>query len=508
MIAKLYATLKPYIIVFAASACTLIIEIVAGRILAPTIGVSLYTWTSIIGIVLAGISLGNYLGGRVADRYPSATTLGVILFAGGVASVAILPIDALASDSFLALPIIPRIVALTAALFIIPAVILGMVTPVVVKLTLSDLSKTGNVVGKIYAVSTAGSILGTFLTGFVLVQLLGTRLVILIVALILVGMAVAFGELWKARKPGGALAAALAGVLALGWFSDSLESECLRESNYFCIKVRERDIEGREIRVLYLDALLHSYVDTRDPLFLHYSYEKVFGDLATEVASRRPDMETLFIGGGGYTMPRFIEVMFPQAGVEVVEIDPAVTEVATEYLALPADTSIVTYSEDARTKLQELPRGKYDLIVGDAFDDVSVPYHLTTLEFNEMARGLLAEGGVYAINVVDKMRSGRFLRSVAHTLQRTFPNVYILRADSDNWDDDNRYTFVVAATLAPLDAERVAAANRAFGRGAPALSVMPPESFRLWMEEGRKTVLTDDFVPVDGMLAPLYLESR
>lgn len=507
MIARFFATLKPYLIVFAASACTLIIEIVAGRILAPTIGVSLYTWTSVIGIVLAGISLGNYLGGRVADRYPSARTLGFILLGGGIASVAILPIDALASDSFLALPIIPRIVALTVALFLIPSVILGMVTPVVVKLTLSDLSKTGNVVGKIYAVSTAGSILGTFLTGFVLVQLLGTRLVILIAALILVGMAAAFGELWKAWKPTAALAAALVGVLALGWLADALESDCLRESNYFCIKVREREIDGRQVRVLYLDALLHSYVDTTDPLFLHYSYEKVFGDIATEIAHRRPDMDALFIGGGGYTMPRFIEAMFPQAGVEVVEIDPAVTEVATEYLALPADTSIITYSEDARTKLQDLPLGKYEFIVGDAFDDVSVPYHLTTLEFNEMARGLLSDDGVYAINVVDKMRGGRFLRSVVHTLRRTFPHVYVLRAD-ERWDDDNRYTFVVAAALAPLDVERIAAANRAFGRGAPALRVMPPETFALWLEEGRKTLLTDDFVPVDGMLAPLYLESR
>lgn len=507
MPARFYAAAKPYLIVFSASACTLIIEIVAGRILAPTIGSSLYTWTSVIGIVLAGISLGNYLGGRVADRYPSVRTLGVILLAGGVSSLAILPIDALASDFFLALPIIPRIVALTGALFFVPAVILGMVTPVVVKLTLSDLSETGGVVGKIYAVSTAGSILGTFLTGFVLVQLLGTRLVVFIVALILAVMAVAFGELWRAWKPASALGALMAGVLALGWFTDSLESECLRESNYFCIKVREREIEGRDIRVLYLDALLHSYVDTEDPLFLHYSYEKVFGDIAAEVASRHPDMDALFIGGGGYTMPRFVEVMFPDADVEVVEIDPAVTEVATEFLALPADTSIITYSEDARTKLQELPLGKYEFIIGDAFDDVSVPYHLTTLEFNEMARGLLSDDGLYAINVVDKMRSGRFLRSVVHTLMRTFPHVYVLRADS-NWDDDNRYTFVVAATLAPMDAERIAAANRRFGRGAPALQIMPPDTFNRWLKEGRKTVLTDDFVPVDGMLAPLYLESR
>ena len=124
-----YNAMKPYLIVFTASACTLIIEIVAGRILAPTIGVSLYTWTSIIGIVLAGISLGNYLGGRIADRYPSPKTLGIILLASGVASIAILPIDQFASDSFLSFPIIPRIVLLTITLFLTPAIILGMVSP-------------------------------------------------------------------------------------------------------------------------------------------------------------------------------------------------------------------------------------------------------------------------------------------------------------------------------------------------------------------------------------------
>ena len=415
----LLRSLKPYVIVFTASGCTLIIEIVAGRILAPTIGVSLYTWTSIIGIVLAGISAGNYIGGRLADRYPSPSTVGLILLAGGVASLAILPVDHFVSDRFLVLPIIPRIVLLTVVLFLVPAVILGMVTPVVIKLRLADLAETGNVVGKMYAVSTAGSILGTFLTGFVLVQLFGTRLVILIVSLMLIAMAIVIGDLWRVRIASAVLGLAGVAIIAVSIVGESLESECIRESNYFCIKVRARDIEDREVRVLYLDALVHSYVDTDDPLFLHYSYEKVFGDLATVVAHNDPDADTLFIGGGGYTMPKFMEKLFPETNLEVVEIDPEVTQVAHEYLALPLNTSIITYPEDARTKLQELPRGKYEYVVGDAFNDVSVPYHLTTLEFNEMVRGLMSDNGVYAINVVDKMYSGRFLRSmVVHAAAR------------------------------------------------------------------------------------------
>ena len=504
---SLLRSLKPYVIVFTASGCTLIIEIVAGRILAPTIGVSLYTWTSIIGIVLAGISVGNYIGGRLADRYPSPSTVGLILLAGGVTSLGILPVDHFVSDKFLVLPIIPRIVMLTVVLFLLPAVILGMVTPVVIKLRLADLAETGNVVGKMYAVSTAGSILGTFLTGFVLVQLFGTRLVILIVSLILVAMAIAFGELWRVRIASAALGAAAVAIIAVSIVGGGLDSECVRESNYYCIKVRARDIEDREVRILYLDALVHSYVDNDDPLFLHYSYEKVFGDLATMIAHNAPDADTLFIGGGGYTMPKFMEELFPDTSLEVVEIDPEVTQVAHEYLALPLNTSIVTYTEDARTKLQDLPKGKYEFVVGDAFNDVSVPYHLTTLEFNEMVRGLMSDDGVYAINVVDRMHSGRFLRSVVHTLHQVFPYVYVMRDDS-RWDSDDRYTFIVAASLVPMNAVQVTSANLYEGRGAPVTQFMPSGTFASWISDDRKVVLTDDFVPVDGMLAPLYLESR
>ena len=295
-------------------------------------------------------------------------------------------------------------------------------------------------------------------------------------------------------------------ILATGVFGGGLDSGCIRESNYFCIKVRAQDIGDREVRVLYLDALLHSYVDINDPLFLHYPYEKVFGDIATTIAHDKRDMDSLFIGGG-YTMPRFLEVMYPNTSVEVVEIDPEVVEVATEYFALPVNTRIISYTEDARTKLQDLPLGKYEFIVGDAFNDVSVPYHLTTLEFNEMVHGLLAYDGVYAINVVDRMYTGRFLRSVVHTLRQTFPHVYVLRDDA-RWTNNNRYTFVVVAANMPISPPEIYSANQVEGRGTAVTQFMPSEEFVRWLGDDRKVVITDDFVPVDGMLAPLYLESR
>ena len=187
----------PYLIVFTASACTLILEIVAGRILAPVIGVSLYTWTSIIGVVLAGISVGNYLGGLTADRFPARLTLGIILLVSGVLTVIILPLISFVGELVGGMPLLPRIVVLTAALFLPVSVILGMVTPIVIKLELRELSRTGDIVGRFYAISTAGSILGVFLTGFVLIQWIGTRPIVLAVAIVLFAMALLFGDCGK-----------------------------------------------------------------------------------------------------------------------------------------------------------------------------------------------------------------------------------------------------------------------------------------------------------------------
>ena len=507
IVARILGSLRPYLIVFTASACGLIIEIVAGRILAPSIGVSLYTWTSIIGIVLAGISIGNYLGGRIADRFPTPTTLGVILLAGGVASISILPLVGLASDAFRPVPILPRIVLLTAALFLLPSLILGMVTPVVIKLNLSDLAHTGSVVGKIYAVSTAGSIFGTFITGFVLIQFLGTRTVVLYVSLVLIGMAFAFGNVWRARLPGFAMGGIFVSIAVFSVFSGALESACTRESSYFCIKVRAQDVNGRDVRVLSLDALVHSYVDLDDPMYLQYSYQKIFADVATFVGSRNPAMNVFFIGGGGYTMPRFLEIRYPESSLEVAEIDPEVTRVATEFLGLSRETRIVTHNQDARTIQQQLAPGTYELIIGDAFNDVSVPYHLATLEFSQSLRELLTSDGIYAVNIVDKMYSGRFLRAFVATMKRVFPNVYVLRDDT-RWTSDDRYTFVVIGSLTPLSYSQIDRANLLEGRESAVLRFMPAASFASWSSGDSNAVLTDDFAPVDGMLAPLYLESR
>lgn len=175
-----------YLVVVLASGCTLVLELVAGRILAPFVGVSIHTWTSVIGVVLAGISVGNYLGGVVADRTSSDRALGLLLAAGGLASLAVLPLVGgavvIAPRTF---PLVVRIVLLTTLLFFVPSVLLGMIPPVAVKRALRDLQRTGTVVGRMYAASTLGSLGGAFLTGFVLIAHFGTRAIVLGVGLTL-----------------------------------------------------------------------------------------------------------------------------------------------------------------------------------------------------------------------------------------------------------------------------------------------------------------------------------
>ena len=192
--------IKANIVVFIASFCTLVIELVAGRIMAPYVGVSLYTWTSIIGVVLAGISIGAYLGGLLADRYPRPSTLGWLLFLSGLGALSISPLTNLIGEAQFHTSLMIRILLITTIIFFVPSCLLGMISPVVVKLTLKNLQKTGNVVGKIYAFSTLGSIFGTFATGFFLISWMGTRHILLTMGIILILSALVFGDFFVRHR--------------------------------------------------------------------------------------------------------------------------------------------------------------------------------------------------------------------------------------------------------------------------------------------------------------------
>ena len=496
-----------YLIVFMASACTLILEIVAGRLLAPHLGVSLYTWTTIIGVVLAGISIGNFLGGRLADRFPAPSTLGLCLLASSLTSLAALAVVTTLHEQTFDFPLLARILIMTTGLLFLPSCILGMVTPLVVKQALTSLTHTGSIVGQLYAVSTAGSIVGVYLAGFVLIAQFGTRTVVFMVAVALLVLALIFGRLHRSRWLAAAL---LVGTLALAGNAarPSVRADnCTLETNYFCIRVTEVVRREQPVVRLQLDQLVHSFNSLGNPQVIIYGYVQIAAETAQYVAEREPRMRTLFLGGGGYTMPRALEARYPEAVIEVIEIDPAVTRTAQTHMGLPWDTRVITYNDDARMAVRDLPLHSYHLIFGDTFNDFSVPYHLTTREFSQQIRDLLVEDGIYVTNIVDKLIDGRFLKAFVRTLQQVFPYVYVL-GESDGIVEakiQTRGTYVVAAAAQPIAFERFGAYPNP-SAAPPTTRVMEQAAMEAWLDTGPPEILTDDHVPVDTMLAPLFLE--
>lgn len=494
---------QPTLIVFISSACTMIVELVAGRIIAPYVGVSLYTWTSIIGVVLAGISVGNYVGGKLADRWGSLRLLGVIFVLAGVSCLIILASDQASRFTPDDWPIVAGILALAMVLFFVPSAVMGMVSPIVAKLAVRDLAETGSTVGKIYAAGAAGSILGTFATGFVLISWFGTRTIVWGVALILWTM----GLLFLASSRRWLLLTAMAivaGFSALAVTGGLLRSSCTVETNYFCIKVQEDENDGEPIRVLVLDRLVHSYSSLNDPTVLVYVYERIYAEVTAYLSAKNGELAALFIGGGGYTFPRYMEALYPDSELNVIEIDPGVTKVAYDQLGLSRDSSIVTHNQDARLFLENSADQSYDLILGDAFNDFSVPYHLTTKEFNDRVRDWLAEDGLYMVNIIDGP-SGDFLRAYVHTMRQSFPYVYLVPT-SESWRKLPRSTFVVIGAINPLDVAAFDSLTAGDGHPHLARLAMDKSDVDDLLAEGKVVTLTDDYVPVDQMLAPIFRE--
>jgi spermidine synthase len=491
----------PNLIVFISSACIMILELVAGRIVAPYVGVSLYTWTSIIGIVLAGISLGNYLGGQLADRWASLRFLGGIFLMGGLSCFGVLAADGLNGLIPGGWSIVVKILIFTTILFFLPCVILGTVSPVVAKLAVRDLAKTGSTVGKIYAAGAAGSIVGTFATGFILISWFGTYLIVWGVAVLLLTMGLLFAldRRWKLML---ASALIIVGGSTLIFNQGWLRGPCTRETNYFCIKVREEEKDDEIVRVLVLDRLVHSYTSLDDPTKLVYSYEKMYAEVTAYQSQRHDRLRALFIGGGGYTFPRYMEAVYPGSDIHVIEIDPGVTQVAHDLLGLSLDTNIITYNQDARLFLVQAPAETYNLIMGDAFNDFSVPYHLTTKEFNDRVQAWLADDGLYVVNIIDGVR-GDFLRAYTHTLRQTFDYVY-LAPTIESWRESSRSTYVLIATDTPLD---LAAFEMIYaGDDDDPLFVrqhLKEQELEALLAEGSLVILTDQYAPVDQMLAPV-----
>ncbi|AKQ67842.1 Spermidine synthase [Myxococcus hansupus] len=492
-------------VVACASFCTLAIELAASRILAPTVGVSLLSWTGIIGVVLMGMALGNFVGGHLADRWPRQGVLAGSLLAAAASCLLIPPVHQwlVVREAFEGLGLQGRIVAYTAAVFLVPVTALGTLSPQVLRLALSDLGQAGRTVGRLSAWSTAGALLGSFLTGWWLIAAVGVYPLVVGASLGLVALAAFVGQVWRTPRLFGATAGtlALAGVFgSLGLFA----SPCTEETDYFCIKVNPVDYQGRKLLAMQLDQLTHTLVDLKDPSYLGNAYCYIHSEVVRHVATRTAEPRMLMIGGGGYVVPRWVETYVPQVRMEVVEIDPAVTRIALERFGVKPDTRIASFSLDGRQYLQEMAeRGAYDLIIQDAVNDLSVPYHLVTREYDELVRSLLKPDGIYLLTVIDEIPRGAFLRAAIRTVQAVFPHVEVLH--DARGGSKGQGVYIVAGSRQPMELERLPELLKGMGIERPRTGRVPRAEIDAYLSAGPALVLTDDFAPVDNLLAELFL---
>jgi tetratricopeptide (TPR) repeat protein len=510
--------LVPNATVFLSSACIMIVELVAGRVISRHLGQSLYTWTSVIGVVLAGVSLGNYAGGRIADRFDARRTLSALFGLAALSCFSTLVLNNLAGGwSVLWERTWPvRILLHVSITFFLPSAVLGTISPVVAKMAIETSRNVGRTIGGVYAWGTIGSIVGTFLAGFYLIAEMGTTAVVSVVGFLLAALGLVYGaRSWLPFAATAASAAACWVAIGPGDAAASIgRSLLLRErpdpnvvyeddSNYSHIAVLENPARAGE-RAIYLDKLEHSIIDVNDPLDLRYAYTWVYeGVLAAAVPPPAP-VKALVLGGGGYAFPQYVELSRPGSDVSVVEIDPAVTAAAFAGCGLRRDTRIRTFHMDARNFVADRHRAlaaggdaeRFDVILGDSVSDFSVPYQLTTVEFTRMVRDLLREDGLYLLNLIDMFQVGRFLGAVVNTCRAVFPHVYVFSCKKEL---EGRDTFVVVCARKERDPAAMLAAMRE--RRGFAGGPLSAENLAALAETSGGLVLTDDYAPVENLLA-------
>ena len=469
------------LLVFSTSAAVLVIEILAVRLLAPYLGVSLEVFTGIIGVILAGISLGAWLGGRAADRVDPRSLPGPLLVGGGLTALAAPVLIDLIGSTLSGGAV--SIVLASVIGFFAPAAFLSAVPPVVVKIRLASLDQTGTIVGTYSAIGTAGAIFGTFVTGFVLIAAFPTRPIVLGlgIALTITGLVVGV-----ARRAWMLMSVAVGGVLSLLLI---LPGPCDRETKYHCAIVAV-DPDRPSGRTLVLDRLRNSYVDLADPTYLEFRYIRLMADV---IETHSPDgpLRVLSIGGGGFTMPGFLASQRPGTVNVVLEIDPQLVEIGRDQLALSDDVTVMI--GDARTGITEIEDDSVDVVIGDAYSGASVPWHLTTVEFTQAVARAMRPQGVYTMNVID-FGALEFARAEARTLRAVFPHVALLAPDR-YLSGEAGGNFVFVASEAPIDLAAIEETLRERGGTESGITGLELTAFI-----GDAPLLTDDFAPVDQML--------
>ncbi|MFB6297609.1 MAG: spermidine synthase [Salinirussus sp.] len=478
--------------VFASGVGSMGLEILAGRLLAPTFGSSVFTWGSVIGVFLAALAAGYWIAGRRAEQRASRRTLAVALAGAGVYVAGVVVAGEPLIGALAGLPVPARFEPLfpVTILFGPPTVLLGFVSPYAAELV--DARSIGDASGRVYALGTAGSILGAFGTTFLLVPAVGIAGVETFHGLVLVGAAALVAPQGSsARAWAGlgtvALVAAYVFVTA-GPFGGAVVYET--QTQYQQLRVSQ---EG-DVRTLYLDGTPHSAMDIDDPDRYVFEYTRYFH---LPFLMRDDIDRVLFVGGGGFSGPkRFLREY--DVTVDVVEIDPAVVDVARRYFDVPDSPRLNVRVGDGRRFLRQTNR-TYDLIVLDAYRADRVPYQLTTVEFMRLAASRLDGEGILLANLISATEGGGsgFYRAEYRTVRRVFPQVYSF--PTTRTSGLQNIELVATKNDTRLTAAELAARNRSRDIGIDLSGAI--RNYRATVAVGEAPLLRDGDAPVDSLLA-------
>ena len=418
------------LISFFSGAATMILEMAGSRIVAPFFGTSLIVWTALIGIIMTSLCLGNWLGGSMADKRPEGKLLGRILMFTAI----IIAVTAFVSNYVLTVLQALRLNLYSASVFsslIIFApssILLGMVSPFVARLAMQNVNSSGAVVGRLSALNSAGSILGTFMGGFVLISLFPSGVILMFVASFVALLSVfAYTAAWRKIISviifmllfGGAY-----GTKIYGLPFSPIGTQIDTQYNHLSIVESIDRRNARRVRVLVTDPeATQSLMYTDNPSELVNEYTK-FYDLAFHY---KPDTKKiLMLGGGGYSVPKYLLASSRDISIDVVEIDPGVTQAARDYFELKDSPNLRIFHEDARTFLNRAiddGLGEYDAIFMDTFSSaIVIPFQLTTIETASKLRNLLKPDGVLIVNIISALYG--YKSGVFHGIYKAFSNSF------------------------------------------------------------------------------------
>jgi spermidine synthase len=479
-----------YALVFAVGTASLGAEIAAARLMAPFFGASTIVWANTIGVVLVALSVGYWLGGRLGDRRPELRSLCLAVMAAALL-LAVVPfvarpffdvsVDAL--DEIEAGAFVGSLLAVL-LLIAIPVVLLGTCAPWALRLAITDVQHSGRVAGRLYAVSTVGSLFGTMLSALVLIPFVGTQRTFLSFSLALALVAVA-GLGWRFA----ALPVALTVVIALpvGTVKATDEGKVLyeAESEDQYIRVVEQP-DGDRVLELNEGQAVHSLLPATGYLTADYWDSFLVLPFLT---AERPPRSIAILGNAAGTIARAFGHFFPATRVDGVEIDPELEEVGDRYFDMGSNPNLTVHNEDARPWLRGSDGG-YEMIVVDAYRQPYIPFYMATKEFFELVRDRLAPGGVVAVNVGHPEGSDDFERVLGRTMAAAFPTV--LR---DPVEDTNT---LLLGTEADASRARLEAAARSLDGNLGRLAAIDAARLEPRLPGGE--VYTDDRAPVEWLI--------